>query len=67
MQWQFIVALVVAIPVILFPVAFLWYLNVGGLYAVIREARKRRAAQRAQTKVVVEEEATEKELVGTKK
>jgi hypothetical protein len=46
MQWQFIVALVVAIPVILFPVAFLWYLNVGGLYTAVQEARKRKAARR---------------------
>ena len=67
MEWQFIVALVVAIPVILFPVAFLWYLNVGGLYTAVQEARKRKAARREETKVVVEEEAAEKELVGTKK
>jgi uncharacterized paraquat-inducible protein A len=67
MEWQFIVALVVAIPVILFPVAFVWYLNVGGLYTAVHEARKRKAAQRAETKVMVEEEATEKELVGTRK
>lgn len=44
MQWEFIVALVIAIPIILFPVAFIWYLNVGGIYAAVREARKRRAA-----------------------
>jgi len=67
MEWQFIVALVVAIPVILFPVAFLWYLNVGGLYTAVQEARKRKAARREETKVVAEEEAAEKELVGTRK
>ena len=31
MEWQFIVALVVMIPVILLPVAFVWYLNLGGV------------------------------------
>jgi hypothetical protein len=67
MQWQFIVALVVAIPVILFPVAFLWYLNVGGLYTAVHEAQKRKAARREETKVLLEEEDAEKELVGTKK
>ncbi len=67
MEWQFIVALVVAIPVILFPVAFLWYLNVGGLYTAVQEARKRKAARREKTKVVAEKEAAEKELVGTRK
>jgi hypothetical protein len=45
MEWQFIVALVIAIPIILFPVAFVWYLNIGGIYAAIREARARKAAQ----------------------
>jgi membrane-anchored glycerophosphoryl diester phosphodiesterase (GDPDase) len=42
MEWQIIVALVIAIPVILFPVAFVWYLNIGGIYAAIKEARARR-------------------------
>jgi len=48
MQWEFIVALVIAIPIILFPVAFVWYLNVGGIYAAIKEARERRAKRAAE-------------------
>jgi hypothetical protein len=43
MEWQVIVALVVVIPIILFPAAFVWYLNVGGIYATVKEARKKRA------------------------
>jgi hypothetical protein len=46
MQWEFIVALVIAIPLILFPAAFVWYLNVGGIYAAIKEARARRVARK---------------------
>jgi hypothetical protein len=46
MEWQFIVALVVMIPIILLPVAFVWYLNLGGIYAVVREARRNRAAEK---------------------
>jgi len=46
MEWQIVVALVIAIPVILFPVAFIWYINVGGIYAAIKEARSRRVAQK---------------------
>ena len=53
MQWELIVALVVAIPIILFPAAFVWYLNIGGIYAVIKEARARRVAQQMGTKVPV--------------
>ena len=41
MEWQIIVALVVAIPVILFPVALIWYINVGGIYTAIKEAKER--------------------------
>ncbi|MFC1910059.1 hypothetical protein ACFLXC_02050 [Chloroflexota bacterium] len=38
MQWEFVVAVVVAIPIILFPVAFIWYMNIGGIYAAIKKA-----------------------------
>ena len=44
MEWQIVVALVVAIPIILFPVVFVWFLNIGGIYAAIKEARARRVA-----------------------
>lgn len=40
MGWY--VVLVLGIPIILFPVAFVWYLNVSGLYQVIRDIRQRR-------------------------
>ena len=42
MEWYIILALVLGIPVILLPVAFVWYLNVSGLYQVIRDMRQRR-------------------------
>lgn len=51
MEWQFIVALLVAIPIIAFPAAFVWYLNVGGVYAAIKEALKKRAALQERLKV----------------
>jgi len=38
MQFEFIVALAIAIPIILFPAAFIWYLNIG-VYAAMKEAR----------------------------
>ena len=41
MAWQFILALVIAIPIILFPIAFIWYINISGLYQVMRDARQR--------------------------
>ena len=50
MDWRFIVALVVAVPIILLPVAFVWYLNIGGVLAAMREARRKRARWREETK-----------------
>ena len=36
MQWEFMVALVLAMPIILLPVALLWYLNIGGILRLFR-------------------------------
>jgi hypothetical protein len=43
MEWEYMVALVVTIPVLLLPVAFVWYLNLGGIYAAVMETRRKRA------------------------
>jgi hypothetical protein len=45
-EWQFIVMLIVMVPVILLPVAFVWYLNLGGVWAAMRRARKEKAAEK---------------------
>jgi len=42
MNWDFMVVLVLAIPVFVFP-AFLWYLDIGGSYAALWKGRRRRA------------------------
>jgi uncharacterized membrane protein (UPF0182 family) len=39
MEWWIIVTLLAVVAVILFPAAFIWYLNIGGLYTAIREKR----------------------------
>jgi hypothetical protein len=44
MQWEFIVALVIAIPVILFPAVLVWYLNIGGLVQAVQKARRKTRA-----------------------
>jgi len=44
MEWQIIVALAVMIPVILVPVVFVWFLNIGGIFAALKRVRGRRAA-----------------------
>ncbi len=58
MEWQVIVALVVMLPVILLPAAFVWYLNVGGMVTALKEARKRQPArEQAREKIVAEQKA----------
>ena len=47
MEWQIVIALVAAIPIILFPAAFVWYLNIGGLIKVWQEAREKRRVKKA--------------------
>ena len=39
MEWLVILALVLVISLILFPAAFIWYLNIGGVYTAIKEGR----------------------------
>ncbi len=39
MQLETIIALIVIIPVILFPAAFVWYLNIGALWAMWQATR----------------------------
>lgn len=46
MHWEILVALIIAIPVILFPVAYLWYLNLGGIFNSLKEARERRITRK---------------------
>ena len=40
MEWEIVVALVLAIPVILFPAAYVGYLTIGGAVAAIRGEKK---------------------------
>jgi len=46
MEWQFMVMLIVMVPVVLLPVAFVWYLNLGGVWAAMRRARKEKASEK---------------------
>jgi hypothetical protein len=47
MEAAFIIAMIVAIPVILFPAAFIWYMNIGGIYQAVKDARKAKAKEKA--------------------
>lgn len=52
MEAWVIAVIAVAVIVVLFPVAFVWFLNISGLLTVWKESRareKRRAAARKET------------------
>jgi hypothetical protein len=42
MNWQIFIAMIVAIPIILLPVAFLWYINIGGIFDTVKAKRSAR-------------------------
>lgn len=46
MQWQFLTVLVLALPLIILPVALVWYVNIGLVSHTTRRIGRRHAAQR---------------------
>jgi uncharacterized membrane protein len=66
MEWQIILALAIGIPIILFPVAFIWFINIGGIVAAFKKARERRAVRaNKKTQDISLEQEYEKALVDT--
>ena len=47
MDWQVILALALGVPIILFPAALIWFMNISGLMQVLKDvrAREKRLAQ----------------------
>ena len=43
MPWQVIVALIIAVPIVFLPLAFVWYLNAGGVITAMRGVHTKRA------------------------
>ena len=53
MEGQIVLALAIVVPFVLFPAAFVWYLNIGGIAAAVKEARARKAAEAEGLETVV--------------
>jgi hypothetical protein len=51
MEWQIGIAVLIAIPVIIFPAVALWQLNIGGIFTVFKEAKARRAIREKERKI----------------
>ena len=57
MEWVIIVILaVVLVPVLIFPAAFIWYVNIGGIYTMIRQRRLKKAAAKDRSREIAEEQ-----------
>jgi len=57
MQLEVIIALAIAIPVILFPAAFIWFINISGILTVWKESRARESRRaKARKETVVEKQ-----------
>lgn len=49
MDWLTVLALALTIPFIVLPMAFIWYLNIGGAVGALRRASGRVVASRNDT------------------
>ena len=45
MEWTAILATVLGIPIVLAPIVLIWYVNIGGIIAVLNKRRKNKAAK----------------------
>jgi CHASE3 domain sensor protein len=44
MPMELLLALILVLPIVILFAVFIWYLNIGGIYAVIKESRQKRQA-----------------------
>jgi len=50
MEWQIMIAILIAIPVMIFPIALVWYINPGGIFNTLKEAKVRRSEHAKEAK-----------------
>jgi len=48
MPWEIVIALVIAIPIIILPVVFIWYMNIKGVHEAIRKALEQQQIRQAE-------------------
>lgn len=51
MEWQIIIAILIAIPIMLFPIALIWYLNLGRIVTAVKEAKSKRAFKEKESEI----------------
>jgi hypothetical protein len=51
MEWEAILVLAIGIPVIIFPVALIWFINIGGIMATVKRWRTAEQSDKATSKL----------------
>ena len=54
MHWEFIVALIIAVPVILFPAALIWHMNIRGLFDGLKRNSQQAEQERNKRDMLVQ-------------
>ncbi|MDP2919729.1 MAG: hypothetical protein Q8O43_05900 [Dehalococcoidia bacterium] len=50
MSWQVVTVLLLVVPVVLFPVALVWFLNTGGITGAIGDIRRKRVHSKVEVR-----------------
>ena len=54
MHWEFIVALIIAVPVILFPAVLIWHMNIRGLFGGLKKVSQQNKQERSTRDMLVQ-------------
>jgi hypothetical protein len=56
MPLELMIALILVLPIIILFAVFVWYLNIGGIYAAVKETRQDRPTVAARKKLETDQE-----------
>jgi hypothetical protein len=54
MHWEFIIALIIAVPIILFPAALIWHMNIRGVFSGLKKESQQRKQERNKRDMLVQ-------------
>jgi uncharacterized protein YxeA len=54
MHWEFIIALIIAVPIILFPAVLIWHMNIRGVFSGLTKESQQRKQERNKRDMLVQ-------------
>ena len=54
MHWEFVIALIVAVPIILFPAVLIWHMNIRGLFGSLNKESQLNKQKRNKRDILVQ-------------